>query len=369
MRIQTLLLNADRWMERAVTRRLPPAGSRLLHLLLAGLVLGGAAIAWNWPGAAGLSLLFPLMAVCFFRGPGAAWLLLPLVVFHHLLQGGRAEDLVFLTAGLTGVLFSTVTTYKYRQARARELRLREDLSHARQIQEAMQPEGKIRLGPLELAVHARASRQLGGDFLCRGRPGPGRFGILLGDVMGKGTQAALTAALLDGVYSELSLQGASPKHVLTEINRALVDRFGDSVRMATLVCVEADTVNSLWRYSRAGHPPPLLVRASGEWQLLEASGILAGVVARPEYIEETAELKPGDQVLLVTDGLVVSGYADCEELAGQVIKWSALPVDMGMIRLVESLRRALPRAQDDDETAALVRYSPGGPVQRPSTTS
>lgn len=365
-RVRALLLAGDRWMERAVTRQLARGENLLLDVFLSALVLAGAGIGWFWSSSAALGLLFPLMALCFFRGLAAAVLLFPLTALYHLLQGGLADLVVFVTAGVTGIVFSTVTTFKYRQARAQELRLREDLSHARQIQEAMQPEGKVRLGPLELAVHAQASRQLGGDFLCRSHPGADRFGVLVGDVMGKGTQAALTAALLDGVYSELSLQGASPGSILGEINRALVERFGDSVRMATLACLEADCSRRVWRYALAGHPPPLLVRPGGQWQLLDQSGIIAGVVAQPRYQEHTVELTEGDQVLLVTDGLVVSGFVDCEELAERITKWSTLPVDLAVIRLVEVLRRALPRLLDDDETAVLVRYSAAD--QRPSST-
>ncbi len=343
-------------MERALLGKLPVRGNAFLNILLVGLLSSGFLIAWQHPGVAGLALLFPIMVLCFFHGPKASTILVPTLLFHYHLVPGKTENLVALLAGATGIVFSTITAYKYRQARLQELKLEEDLSLAKQVQNSLLPKSRSLLGPLEIATHSLASRQLGGDFLCFSRPSSSRYGLLMGDIMGKGTQAALTAAMLDGIYSELTQTGAKPALIVQQLNRYLTERFGEGSRMATLFCLEVDIEAQAWRYCRAGHPPPLLVHADSTWVTCDGEGLMAGVLADTPYSDQEIDLSDGDQMFLVTDGLLESDFPHCAEIARHLIQSRTQPIESVQTQLIQKLRSLLPQEVEDDETAALLRY-------------
>lgn len=329
---------------------------KALHIALLVLVAAGVVLSWLWPSSAGICLLFPLMAVCFFMGSRATALLLPMAAYNWLIWSEPIPNLMFICAGLAGVAFCTVTTRKYREARQHELRLDQDLVLAREVQQSMYPKTVLQQGPLQLATHMEACHSLGGDFLCTSQPGPGRFGVLLGDVMGKGTQAALTAALVDGIYSELAEAGTSPGPLMSQLNDRLLARFGPAVRMATIICLELNLDSNSWVYSRAGHPPPLLSRADGSKLMLDAQGLMAGVSSE-QYQEAELPLCPGDQILMVSDGLVLCDLADCQTLAKLMSATHHKALEESLQILVEELHKYLPGAVDDDETAALLRFT------------
>jgi serine phosphatase RsbU (regulator of sigma subunit) len=171
---------------------------------------------------------------------------------------------------------------------------------------------------VEVAVRYRAAGELnevGGDFYdVFERRGQG-WAFEIGDVSGKGAEAAAVTALARHTVRTASLQPASPRELLETLNDALlVQRAGSEFCTVCLVglSLSADGTRGRLTVALGGHPPALVLRASGVVEALGASGTLLGVFADPRLHEIETDLLPGDTVLLYTDGVTEAGSPDAE---------------------------------------------------------
>ena len=140
--------------------------------------------------------------------------------------------------------------------------------------------------------------EVGGDFYDIVPADGGRHLVFLGDVTGKGIAAAALTSLVRHSVRTAARFDPSPAAILALVNEILVEQ--PRLAPVTLVCVLIDS--SRMTVAAAGHPPPLLRRA-GKVVELGPAGILLGAVGGQTFREETVELRPGDTVLLYTDGV------------------------------------------------------------------
>ncbi len=165
------------------------------------------------------------------------------------------------------------------------------------------------LGPTALpegfAVHyqpAAGTLEVGGDWYdVVDLPG-GRYGVVVGDVVGRGLDAAAVMGQLRSAGRALLLESRSPAHVLSALDRfaALVP----GATCSTVFCAVIDPAALTLRYSSAGHPPAVLVDELGRSDLLEGAGGLPLAVLEGDRPEAQVSLPPGSTLLLYTDGLV-----------------------------------------------------------------
>ncbi|MGY5882948.1 SpoIIE family protein phosphatase [Modestobacter lacusdianchii] len=165
------------------------------------------------------------------------------------------------------------------------------------------------LGPTVLpegfAVHyqpAAGTLEVGGDWYdVVDLPG-GRYGVVVGDVVGRGLDAAAVMGQLRSAGRALLLESRSPAHVLSTLDRfaALVP----GATCSTVFCAVIDPAALTLRYSSAGHPPAVLVDEHGRADLLEGAGGLPLAVLEGDRPEAQVSLPPGSTLLLYTDGLV-----------------------------------------------------------------
>ncbi len=151
---------------------------------------------------------------------------------------------------------------------------------------------------------AGQGQEVGGDFYDAFAIDPTRWGIVIGDVCGKGPRAAAITALAR--YTIRAVAGPDPAAVLRRLNRAalrdrssLADRFLSAA--FTVAVKRAEGLELL--LAAGGHPPPLVLRADGRAEQLAVSGPLLGVAPDVEFSPVRAVLDPGDALLLYTDGL------------------------------------------------------------------
>jgi sigma-B regulation protein RsbU (phosphoserine phosphatase) len=237
----------------------------------------------------------------------------------------------------------------YEEARKTERRLQTDLSTAREIQRGLLPTGAREVPGLELAAVYAPARELGGDFYDFLPYGKGRLAMVLGDVSGKGTAAALFASLAIGIVREHIVEHpCPPAEMLTMLNTRLHAVHFDSRFIATLFSVY-DASNRRLTISNGGGPYPLLVR-DGAVQSVRIAGIPLGLFPDTQYDEITLELVPGDSVLFASDGILESFNADLEEF--------------GADRLTDVLARVTPEQSAEsiaaDILAATDDYSGAG---------
>ena len=189
-------------------------------------------------------------------------------------------------------------------------KLEEQLAVARNIQRGLLP-GKIPDVPgLEVEALIRFCLDVAGDYYDMIPLSGGRIVLSIGDVSGKGVGPALLMANLQASLRTTQAMGASLAESAEKINR-LVYENTPSDMFITFFMALVDPVRRMIRYVNAGHNPPLLISGIGRVQMLSEGGLLFGVVRDTRYREGVLPLRPGDLLLMYTDG--VSEAMNCEE--------------------------------------------------------
>ncbi|MPZ97019.1 MAG: SpoIIE family protein phosphatase, partial [Propionibacteriales bacterium] len=147
--------------------------------------------------------------------------------------------------------------------------------------------------------------EIGGDFFDVFRVGPDEWGIVIGDVSGKGAEAAAVTALARYSLRSLASDRIFPSDVLRDLNATLL-RDGTDERFCTVVYATARPVATGLRLSVSigGHHQPLVRRATGVVEQVGRLGTALGLIEDPDLYDATVDLDPGDVLCLFTDGLV-----------------------------------------------------------------
>jgi PAS domain S-box-containing protein len=182
------------------------------------------------------------------------------------------------------------------------------------LQRSLLPPELPRIPGAQLAARYRASGdgiEIGGDFYDCFATGGGDWALVIGDVCGKGAEAAAITALARYTLRASVLHSRRPAQVLAELNEAL-RRQGLDYRFCTVlyasVTPRPDGCDVV--LATGGHPLPLVLRADGEVEQAGAPGTLLGIVREPEISEERVSLGNGDTLVLYTDGVVEASPLD-----------------------------------------------------------
>jgi serine phosphatase RsbU (regulator of sigma subunit)/anti-sigma regulatory factor (Ser/Thr protein kinase) len=144
---------------------------------------------------------------------------------------------------------------------------------------------------------------VGGDWFDAIPLSDGRLGVVVGDVVGKGVQAAATMAQLRNALRAFSLDRMKPSSTVGRLDRLAEEVL--ETAFATVLYAVVDPRALVCRYTSAGHPPPLVAFADGRVELLEGGrGLPLGTGAPTRYSQDVAELSAGSVLVLYTDGLV-----------------------------------------------------------------
>lgn len=181
---------------------------------------------------------------------------------------------------------------------------------ARSLQAALLPPALPHAAGLVLAARyevADGAAEIGGDFYDVMELAPATWGVVVGDVCGRGPDAAALTGLVRHSLRSAVVHEDRPAQVLTHTNAAILDQIDDDrFCTAAFLCVTASTPPGQGVQvvaSSAGHPRPVLVRADGHAEPIDCAGTLLGVVADPVLSDVEVTLGPGDAVVLYTDGV------------------------------------------------------------------
>lgn len=197
------------------------------------------------------------------------------------------------------------------QTAAEKKRLEEELRIARQIQMSLLPRGPLDFPGISVTALCVPAREVGGDYYDFFHVGDRRLGVLIADVSGKGTSAALYMAELKGLMLSLSQIYHSPRQLLLEVNRIISDNL-DSRSFITMTYAVIDLNAGVMTFARAGHTPLMYLRADGKQdaQVLIPNGLVVGLRIPgahqkfTELLEETTvSLHKGDVLAFYTDGI------------------------------------------------------------------
>jgi serine phosphatase RsbU (regulator of sigma subunit) len=146
--------------------------------------------------------------------------------------------------------------------KAEKERLEQELRIARQIQMSLLPQGPLRLQGLSVTAHCEPAREVGGDYYDYLPLGDSRVGIIIADVAGKGTSAALYMAELKGLMLSLSRLHSSPRQLLVDANRIIAEHL-DARSFITMTYAVVDMCARTFTYARAGHCPLMYLPGRG----------------------------------------------------------------------------------------------------------
>jgi serine phosphatase RsbU (regulator of sigma subunit) len=259
--------------------------------------------------------------------------------------------------------------------KAEKERLEQELLIARNIQMSLLPQGPFLMPGLALTAHCEPAREVGGDYYDYLPIDANRLGVLIADVSGKGTSAALYMAELKGIVLSLSQVHASPRDLLIDANR-IISRHLDARSFITVTYAVVDLRSRTLRYARAGHCPliymPGSYTASRQAQILAPDGMVVGLQLDDGEMftsllqEATLPLGPGDLFVLYTDGLTETMNPEGElfgddRLAALVGGHPDLPSDELRERILRDIRAFAGSAvQQDDMTMVLLRMDDVG---------
>src|SRR5215212_3570682 len=191
----------------------------------------------------------------------------------------------------------------------------ERASVARTLQRSLLPPELPHVPGLQLAARYHAAgegNEVGGDFYDCFPTGDGEWALVIGDVCGKGAEAAAVTALARyTVRASATLHSDRPQVVLEDLNEA-IRRDGDDSRFCTVLYISlslhGDRVTGC--VAAGGHPLPLILRADGRVETIGLPGTLLGILPDPEIRPQELTLRPGDSLILYTDGVIEASPVD-----------------------------------------------------------
>jgi len=213
-----------------------------------------------------------------------------------------ASDLQFLTTGAKQIGSALERARLYDEVQDQHDLLKNELTMARNLQVSLMPKKLPKIPGYSLAAYWKPARVTSGDYYNIFKLPGGKWGFIVADVVDKGAPAALYMSLTHGLIRQLVYKTSSPAALLSRVNRALYEH-GTKTHFVTSFYAILDPTNSRLKYAIAGHPPPLLKKASGEVESLAGKGTAMGVFPDLSYMDLEVSLGPGESLVAFTDGM------------------------------------------------------------------
>jgi hypothetical protein len=265
--------------------------------------------------------VFLWMAIEGIRTLGAqAWLMLSPAMMTALLfvwaivsQGRTSAKVTFVGNTVFQLLIPAsvllILAWRFVRQLREHQRLEGELQQAQAVQTLLVPEQLPQSPWYRVEGTYLPASQVGGDFYQVLPLPDGALMVVLGDVSGKGLQAAMVVSMTVGAVRAIVKQTVQPEEVLMRLNRELTGNLESG--FVTCVCASVDTAGRA-KVASAGHLPPLLNGTE-----LEMTGSLPmGIVAATDYAAKTIHLKDGDTLTFMSDGIVEARRARDRELFG-----------------------------------------------------
>jgi PAS domain S-box-containing protein len=237
---------------------------------------------------------------------------------------------------------------------------------ARTLQQSLLPVELPDIPGIEAAARFRPTGEgndVGGDFYDMFESGERGWTVVMGDVCGKGPDAAAVTALARYTLRAAAMRNRLPSRSLHVLNEALLRQRTDR-RFCTVAYAYLETVGDSARVGLAsgGHPLPLLLRPDGSVELVGEPGTLLGVVPDPAFEDRAVSLAPGDALVFYTDGVIESrsaegalGEAGLAELVASCAGRDADAIASHVEKAAMRSQRARPR---DDIAVLVLRVAP-----------
>jgi len=286
-----------------------------------------------------------------------------------------SEDkrLLALIASQAGVaLESILLGEKIAERIEAERRVAQEMEFARQVQSRLFPQTLPKMKTLEYIGGCVPARKVGGDYYDFLELRPGRLGMVMADIAGKGVPGALLMANLQAnLRSQYAMAVEDLPRLLASVNR-LFFQSTDQSSYATLFFADYNDTDRVLRYANCGHLPALLLRRGQNlrqddetfsFQWLPSTCTVLGLFEEWQTVIAEVTLAPGDTVVLYTDGVTEAVNENGEEFsAGRLVdafmRCGQLPVPQLLQRVLEEIGQFTRGEQQDDITVVIARCLP-----------
>ncbi len=341
-----------------VGRALPRESRALRWLLLMVMVLAGSVFAF--PDYVPLIVMvLPMLIGSLFLGPRELPWFVVLNLMASVVLLTRLPQITVLTGGRLLVLFAAgfiILLTSFRRSRL-GVGGSQGESMLVDLRDRIQGQGGIPVLPegwrAQSALRSAGGTPFAGDFVVTARPhGGDRFEVAVVDVSGKGAGAGTRALLLSGALGGL-LAALPPEDFLSSANDYLLQQNWEE-GFATAIHMSLDLRTGYFEIRSAGHPPAAQRAAgSGRWTVHPSEGPALGLVEHAEFPSVRGTVRPGDAVLLYTDGMVESRSRDIglglDRMLGQAEVLLRGSFEDGARRLIDQLG-----SRTDDRALLLI---------------
>src|SRR5262245_5280627 len=197
---------------------------------------------------------------------------------QHIEPHAFSPERIRLLEALAGHVATAIANARlFRRERLEKERMAKELEEARAVQSSLFPANVSEVRGFDVTGVCIPCREVGGDWYDYIRLGDGRLGVVLADVSGKGMGAALLMTSTRSVLRLHAARGLSPREILLEVNKVLVEDFPAS-KFVTLVYAVVDAAKRTITFASAGHTPPVFVDSSGARFLEAEAGLPLGIM-------------------------------------------------------------------------------------------
>jgi sigma-B regulation protein RsbU (phosphoserine phosphatase) len=247
----------------------------------------------------------------------------------------------------------------YEEEREKE-RLMRDLIMAQEIQKSLLPKEDPKIPGVDIAGRNVPAQAVGGDYFDFIPITDTRLAVALGDVSGKGIPAALLMSNLQAALRSQTSSSPLPKTCIAQVN-SLLHSCTDSEKFVTMFYGLFDAEDKSLHYTNAGHNHPIVLDPQGDHTLLDVGGIVLGAVPQFPYEEGKIELKPGQILILYSDGITETVNEEDEQygeerlmqIVRDNIHLSAAELSESILDAVRAFASTAPR--QDDMTLVIMK--------------
>lgn len=273
---------------------------------------------------------------------------------HQQLDAFDTDQLWLFQALCSHIGAAVENARRFQEERKERERMSHEAQEARSIQQALLPKSSPYIPGFAVSGLSISAGAVGGDWYDFIDLGDERWGLVLADVSGKGTAAALLMSGTRAMLRSLAENACTPAEVLTKLNKLLVEDF-PSGRFVTMVYAVLDAKEGTLTYANAGHLPPLLVDGAGAKFLQTEMGLPLGI-RHGSYSEAVVELGERARVVLYSDGITEATNAEDEEYGAERLAEHVMGAGTCPETLVEDVRGfANGAGLRDDATVILLR--------------
>jgi len=273
---------------------------------------------------------------------------------HHELDAFPPAQLRLLQSLCKHIAVAVHNAQRFGEERQERERMGREAQEARIIQQALLPKASPYAPGFAISGLSIPAGEVGGDWYDFIPFDDGCWGLVLADVSGKGTAAALLMSATRGMLRSLADTCSSPAEVLGKLNRLMVEDF-PSGRFVTLIYAVLDPANRTLKFASAGHLPPLLVDNDGARFLETELGMPLGLT-RGDFSDSVVKLHQGSRLVLYSDGITEAAGLDDDEYGPRRLADHLLQPGTSTESILSDVRKHVNGAGlQDDATVILVR--------------